>query len=379
MLTRTLLFTAAVLVAIPGAGAWWLPAAGPRLAPALITADEQAQLISDLRPPRRARPAIAVVAQNAGTETTDFLVPWAVLTQSGAAEVLAVAAEAKPIRLTPALTVEPQLTLAGFDARFPDGADYVVVPKLEDAGDPVLVAWIRGQAARGATIVGVCSGVKTLSAAGLLTGRRATGHWRDVDGLRKDNPTMQWVRDRRYVADRGVVTTTGVSASLPVSLALIDAFAGRQRAQAVADDLGAGDWGAAHDSAAFRLYRGSLRTALANRYLERPAELRAVPVHEGVDEVALAFAADAWSRTFRSVALTAAATAEPVTMRRGLVLRPDLVASALPEPVLRSPAMPLARPAQALPAALEAISLRYGAATADFVALQLELPWRAAP
>jgi hypothetical protein len=33
--------------------------------------------------------------------------------------------------------------------------------------------------------------------------------------------------DRRYVADRGVVTTTGITASLPVSLALVEAIGGR--------------------------------------------------------------------------------------------------------------------------------------------------------
>jgi len=381
MLRRILLsLTALALIAL-GIAAFSFPAApdGDRPPPEAIAADEQAALIASMRPPKRARPLIAVLAQNAGTETTDFLVPWAVLTESGAADVLAVAAEARPIRLTPALTVDPQLTLSAFDALHPDGADYVVVPKIQDAADPTLVSWIRAQAAHGATIVGICSGVKTLSAAGMLEGRRATGHWFDLDGLRKDNPTMQWVPDRRYVADRGVVTTTGVSASLPVSLALVEAFAGGERAATVAEQLGAGPYSAEHDSAAFRLDRRSLRAALLNRYATGTADLRAIPVAEGIDEVGLAFTADAWARTFRTAALTVGNAPGPIVMRRGLVLRPDLVASALPPETTYAPAISSFGPAKALPSALESISGHYGAATAEFVALQLELSWRAEP
>lgn len=39
------------------------------------------------------RPLIAVVAQNGGTEPTDFLVPFAILAGSGAAEVRALASK----------------------------------------------------------------------------------------------------------------------------------------------------------------------------------------------------------------------------------------------------------------------------------------------
>jgi transcriptional regulator GlxA family with amidase domain len=37
------------------------------------------------------------------------------------------------------------------------------------------------------------------------------------------------VRDRRYVVDHGVATSTGVSASIPVSLAMVEAIGGRGR------------------------------------------------------------------------------------------------------------------------------------------------------
>ncbi len=85
----------------------------------------------------------------------------------------------------------------------------------------------------------ICDGTLVLANAGLLEGRRATGHWSEIDDVAKAHPTMQRVRDRRYVVDRGVVTTTGVSASVPVSLALVEAIGGRDRATALAREIGA--------------------------------------------------------------------------------------------------------------------------------------------
>jgi transcriptional regulator GlxA family with amidase domain len=260
-----------------------------------------------------------------------------------------------------------------FDARIPEGADSVVVPALHRSDDPRVTTWVRSQAAKGATIVGVCSGVRTVSAAGLLGGRTATGHWYDIADLRKANPTSRFVRDRRYVVDRRVVTTTGVTASLPVSLALVEAIAGRERASALARDLGVDGWDARHDGSAFQLDRVSIRTAAGNWLAFWARETVAVPVAQGTDEIALAFTADAWSRTYRSSAVAVADHPGSVAMRWGLRLLPDRVARD------DAAALTLAPPsgytsARALDVALGQIRERYRAPTASFVALQLEYP-----
>ncbi len=332
---------------------------------------EHARTIEAMKPPKRARPVIAVVADNAGTETTDFIVPYAVLTASTAADVFAVAPEHRPIKLLPALAIDPQLTLAELDARYPDGADYVIVPKIEHTADPTVVAWIQDQARRGAIIVGICSGVQTVAAAGLLDDRAATGHWYDLDGLRKEHPTMRWVRDRRYVVDRGVMTTTGVSASLPASLALVEAITGRPRAAGLAAELGVERWDEEHDSSAFFLDATSKRTAEQNR-ASTVKDVYALPVAPGVDDIALSFTADSWARTFRSTAITVA-TDRRVTTRYGLQLLPDAAATGSSAVVLPAPSSSQA--GRALPDTLRQIKDRYGEDTARFVALQLEYAW----
>ena len=275
------------------------PPQAPAPRQAEVSADEHAATIAAMKPPKRTRPVVAVIADNDGTETTDFVVPYSVLARSQAADVFAVAPEDRAIKLTPALSVSPQLTTASFDARYPNGADYVIVPKIDNTANPAVVTWLKTQAAKGTVIVGICSGVKTLGAAGLLDDRAATGHWFDIEGLRKAHPTMRWVRDRRYVVDRSVMTTTGVSASLPASLALVEAIAGPARAATLAGELGVTSWDEQHDSSAFALDATLKRTAEQNRAIgAKQPDVFALQVSNGVDDIALSFTADAWSRTF---------------------------------------------------------------------------------
>ncbi len=295
-------------------------------------AERDAQL-AELRPPKRARPLVAVLANNGGTETTDFVVPLGVLRASGIADVLAVAMRPGPIELMPALRVRADLDAAAFDRTHPQGADYVIVPALHDWDDPVVSAWLAAQARAGAVVIGICEGAWVLGAAGLLDGRRATTHWFSVTGLR-DRYGVTWAENRRYVADRGVATTTGVTASIPLSLTLVEAVAGRARAEELAREFGAPSFGAEHDSARFALGRGSVWTLASNWLAFWSHESLEVPIAAGVDEVALALTSDAWARTYRSSVHAVAAGGE-VTSRRGLTFLVDpptegAVAIALP-------------------------------------------------
>jgi putative intracellular protease/amidase len=324
-----------------------------------------------------ARPIIAIVGENYWTELTDYVVPYGILAASGAAEVVALATQASPIRMFPApVNVEPEATTAAFDAAHPEGADYVVVPAVHRDADPTLLAWVRAQAERGATIVGVCDGVWVLARAGLLEGRQATGHWYSLDDLRKQFPRTRFVTGRRYVADGRIVTTTGVTATIPVSLALVEAIAGHDRARELAAGLGLpGGWSAAHDNDRFRLDWPRRWTIARNAAAFWSHEDLGLAVAPGVDEIALALEANAYSATFRSTVYTVAASTAPLRTRRGLVIVPDRsAAEAVAERLRMLPAPDAQAPLLALDRALQGIAADYGPATADWVAVQMEYP-----
>jgi putative intracellular protease/amidase len=367
--------TVTIVCAAAGFGAWIasLPASAPTAqAPPSIDPAETAAALAALKPPKRKRPLIAIIGINDATETTDYLMPYGILRRSGVADVVALATAPGPVQLFPALTVEPQATIAEFDLRHPDGADYVIVPAMSRDDDPAALGWIRGQSAKGATIVGVCAGAKVVAEAGLLEGKRGTTHWYFLDELRDEHPSMRYVADRRIVVDERVATTTGITASIPAALTLIEAIAGRDKADAVAREAGLEHWDARHDSRAFRITRPFALTVMGSVLAFWNRDTLAIDLEPGIDEVSLALTADAWSRTYRSRAVTLAASAGAVLSRHGIRVIPDRVEASWPTADRLPPVA--AAPADALDSALAAIAVRYGPRTSQVVSTQLEYP-----
>lgn len=364
-------------LALAGFGAWLisLPSAPVAAAAPSVPATEAEAMLASLQPPKRQRPLIAVVGLNDATETTDYLVPTGILRRAGVADVVMLASGPGPVRLFPALAVEPDASVAAFDDAHPRGADYVIVPAMSRDDDPLVRAWLRRQAEKGATIIGICAGAKVVAAAGLLDGKRATTHWYYRRELLDRHPTIRYVADRRMVADGAVVTTTGITASMPMMLALIEAIAGRARAESVAHELGLAHWDAQHASDSFQLTRPFATTVLANRLAFWNRDEVGIDLRSGVDEVSLALVADAWSRTYRSRAVTHADSPAAVVTANGVRVLPDRVATVWPED-RRVSTFPRRRPADALDLTLQAIAARYGSGTKDVVATQLEYPAR---
>jgi putative intracellular protease/amidase len=371
---RHLSWTALGVVVIGGGigGAWILslPAPTGRAVAPAIGPEETDAMLAALRP-RRQRPVVAVVGINDATEATDYLMPYGILRRADVADVVVLATAPGPVRLYPALTVEPHATIAEFDARRPEGADYVIVPAMSRDDDPAVLAWLEKQAAGGAVIMGVCAGAKVVAAAGLLDGKRATTHWYYLDEMLDSHPAIQYVANRRMVADSGVVTTTGISASMPMALTLIEAIAGREKAEAVGRDIGLADWDARHASDAFKITRPFALTAMGNGLAFWKREQLGIELTPGIDEVSLALVADAWSRTYRSRAVTFSGTGATQETGGGILVIPDRTTSDWPV-ATRIRAIVDQKPAKVIDDVLADISARYGTRTGNLVAMQLE-------
>lgn len=325
---------------------------------------------AELRETDAQRRLVVLLADNTGTETTDLLVPHGILKRSGVADVLIVATENGPVDLMPALTIMPDMTVSAFDAAYPRGADVVIVPAFHSRGTRATTAFIKSQAAKGALVVAICEGAEPVARAGLFDARTATTHWYAQDRLNRRYPDTTWVQNTRYVIDGPVMSSSGVSASVPVTLKLLEIFAGEETAQATAAGLGLDDWSAEHDSSLFSLDIGKVQLAAGNLLGFWRHEVLAAPVVDGFDGIALALQADAWSRTYRSRLVArnpdgAVVSAEGVSFVTETGDRADATITPSAGP-----------PFAALDVNLAAISERYGERTAAFVAAQLEYVWR---
>jgi putative intracellular protease/amidase len=348
------------------------PPKSSNVAPPAIAEDETAATLAALKPPKRTRPVVAMIGINDATEVTDYLMPAGILRRADVADVLMVATGPGRVKLYPALTIEPDITVTEFDARYAEGADYVVVPQMAPNDDPAALQWIKSQAAKGATVIGVCAGARIVAKAGLLDNKRGTTHWFYLKDMREEHPSMEYVPNRRIVADQGVLTTTGISASMPMTLTLIEAIAGREKAEAVARDVGLDHWNARHASDQFKFTLPFALTVTGNVVAIWNREELAIGVSPGIDEVSLALVADAWSRTYRSRVVTFARSAGPIATRNGIRIVADRVDDLPQKDVVDS--FGDRPPAHALDEVLSSIETRYGPRTRYVVAMQLEYP-----
>ncbi|MFE3738280.1 GlxA family transcriptional regulator [Streptomyces sp. NPDC059134] len=120
-------------------------------------------------------------------------------------------------------------------------ADTVLVPAAQEDYEPQergrLAEPVRRALARippGARVASICTGSFVLAAAGLLTGRRATTHWKSCDELRTLYPEVDVDPDVLYTDDRGVLTSAGVAAGIDLCLHMIRSDHGAEVANTVA-------------------------------------------------------------------------------------------------------------------------------------------------
>jgi putative intracellular protease/amidase len=318
----------------------------------------------------RAKPLVAIVGLNEGTIISDFAIPFGVMARSGVAEVVSVSVRPGPVKMHP-LTFELQSTIDDFDSRYPEGADYLFVPAVENFADPALVQWVKAQGGKGCTVISICYGALVVASTGLFDGRRATSHYSNEELRARLFPNVKWQKNIRYVADGKVVSSAGVSASMPTSIALVEAIAGPTKAAEVARDVGIANWSSKHNSDVFRGQPGDAGMPAPDR---PPETTLGIPVKAGDDEIALALTAEAYSRTGKTMAFAVAAAEGPVRLAHGLVVLPDRIAGGADSVDRVLAPLEASQSTRALDISLADISKTYGQQAARNVALFMEYP-----
>src|SRR5262245_54552916 len=128
-----------------------------------------------------------------------------------------------------ALALAPQVSIRKLKK-----ADIVIVPSCgldldrELARNTALLPWLQRQAAAGAHIAGICTGVAYLAEAGLLDRRQATTHWALAESFRQRYPNGDCHPDKFITEDRRMLCSGGVYAAMDLSLYLVEKFCGHE-------------------------------------------------------------------------------------------------------------------------------------------------------
>ncbi|MGY1815042.1 GlxA family transcriptional regulator [Blastococcus sp. SYSU D00820] len=143
--------------------------------------------------------------------------------------------DGRPVRTADGFSVQPD-----HDGSVLRSAGTVVVPGImggpvvRDGAIPAELRDALRAAAGHARMVSICTGASVLAAAGLLDGRPAATHWRDVEAFRRNFPSVRLDPDVLFVDDGDVLTSAGVAAGIDLLLHLVRRDHGSQVANRVA-------------------------------------------------------------------------------------------------------------------------------------------------
>ncbi|OAH50247.1 GlxA family transcriptional regulator [Microbacterium oleivorans] len=126
----------------------------------------------------------------------------------------------------------------GDDLAFADEADVVVVTPIPREAwgnvDERVLDVIRRAVDRGAWVLTVCSGSFAVAAAGVLSGRRATTHWRYAETMASMYPDIEVDPNVLYVQSDRIITSAGTAAGLDACLHLLRIELGAEAANTIA-------------------------------------------------------------------------------------------------------------------------------------------------
>jgi transcriptional regulator GlxA family with amidase domain len=116
--------------------------------------------------------------------------------------------------------------------------DVILVPggigTRREVNNAAVMEWLRRRAAEAEIVASVCTGAALLARAGLLDARRATSNKLSFRWVTEQGPDVEWVRQARWVEDGKFATSSGVSAGIDMTLALIARLAGAEVAERIA-------------------------------------------------------------------------------------------------------------------------------------------------
>lgn len=145
------------------------------------------------------------------------------------------AIEPGPLRAHGGLLVTPT---AGMELL--EQADLIVAAGWKGADIPVpdaLATALRQAWQRGARLASICSGAFVLAATGLLSGKRATTHWRYAEKLRTRHPDIEVDAGVLYAEQGRIYTSAGSAAGIDLLLHIVRQDFGAPAANSVARRL----------------------------------------------------------------------------------------------------------------------------------------------
>jgi len=175
-----------------------------------------------------------------GFEMLDLFGPLEMYSMLGAeaVKIVTVAEQAAPVSAAVSMAIDagPQV-VAETDFHNAPPLDIILVPggfgTLPALENSALLEFLSARAKNAQVVSSVCTGSALLAKAGLLDGRRATSNKQLFVLSTQITDQVEWVESARWVEDGKFWTSSGVSAGMDMTLAIVAKLAGEDTAETV--------------------------------------------------------------------------------------------------------------------------------------------------
>lgn len=292
---------------------------------ALFAPPEQPFTGAALPPPSYdpAKPTVAIIASNNGTEITDLLAPYEVFAASGAFNVYTVAPKRE---FTPfmwgGVDIMPHYSFAELDQLLGKNPEVVVIPFIKDYDNQEIIQWIRTHAGPQTLTVSICGGALVLASTGLVDDGKVTTHQGVFSIFAKRFPHITLVKGVRYTDNGNTITSAGITAGIDASLYTVQKLLGKAAAVATAEKMNYPHVQFLDDPAYQPPSLQSANVMNLNAGFVWFKKEFGVYLYEGVGETDLTAVLDTYGRTYTARTVTFAEKRAVIRSRHGLYLIP---------------------------------------------------------
>jgi len=254
-----------------------------------------------------------ILSDEKGTEITDLLIPFYLLSATESIEVRIISQTGAPISIWKGIFLLPQENLKTSVWE----PDVIILPAVFHSDEKPFSDYISKY--KNKQFLSICEGAKLIGESKQFNGYEITTHASSQNDIQKQYPDLNWKVHTKYTKDRNLISSAGVSSSVEASLILIEQMLGEETRNKVMSKIHYPYPSVKKDHSSQAVgFWDSLGIAKKITFDGDPKI--GVEVYEGMNEFLLAAYLDSFARTFPS----RIETFGPSTIRTesGLILYP---------------------------------------------------------
>lgn len=135
-------------------------------------------------------------------------------------------------------STQGQSVMCDFDLQHAPYLNFLLIPggmgTRKEVSNQPLLDWINKRSSEAELTLSVCTGAALLAKSNRLNGHKATTNKLAFDWVAAQNKQVTWIKQARWVDDGKIITSSGVSAGIDMSLYVISRLFGEDVRDAVA-------------------------------------------------------------------------------------------------------------------------------------------------